>query len=200
MLTLTRRPGERIAIGSSIVVTVVEVSRGRVRLGIEAPRQLAVHRGEVVDRIEQANRHAVAARPGRAAADAVIAFPDGLYGMSAHRAFVLCELGEPGPVRALVSEDDPSVQLLVADADEVWPGYGELPPVLRAKADAGLVEEPVALAAVVTVPASGAPATVNLLAPILIGMKSRRGRQMILEGTDFEVRHTLARLGAGATP
>ncbi len=198
MLTLTRKAGERIAIGPSIEVTVIEVSGGRVRIGIQAPRQRAVHRGEVVDRIEEANRRALSAEAAHARGDGAIAFPEGLYGMAAHRAFVLCELGESGAVRALVSESDPTVQLLVVDAAEVWPGYGQLPPVRRAKADAGLDGEEVALAAVVSAPANGAAATVNLRAPILIGVESRRGRQVILEGSEFGVRHALGSAARGA--
>jgi carbon storage regulator len=197
VLTLTRKSGERIAIGTSIEVTVVEVSGGRVRIGIKAPRELAVHRGEVVDRIEQENRRAMAERDARTGRDAAIAFPEGLYGMATHRAFVLCELGNACAARALVSESDSTVQLLVVDASEVWPGYEELAAVGKAKADAGLDDEEVALAAVVTAPADGTAATVNLLAPILVGLRSRRGCQVILEGSDFGVRHALESASAG---
>lgn len=196
MLTLTRRAGERIVIGSCIELTVIEISGGRVRIGVEAPHDLPVHRGEVVDRIERENQRALADKAAPASADGAIAFPEGLYGMASHRAFVLCDLA-PAPagpacrLRALVSELDPRVQLLVVDASEVWPGYEALSPVRKARAEAGLEGEEVALAAVVTAPADGATPTVNLLAPIVIGVHSRRARQVILEGTDFGVRHAL---------
>lgn len=197
MLTLTRKAGERIAIGPSIELTVIEVAGGRVRIGIKAPRELAVHRGEVVDRIEAENRRAVAAREARAVHDDAIAFPEGLYGMATHTAFVLNDLGTDCAVRALVSRSDPTVQLLVVDAAEVWPGYADVEPVRKARSDAGLDGEEVALAAVVTAPADGTAATVNLLAPILIGVRSRRGLQVILEGSEFGVRHALASAAAG---
>lgn len=48
MLILTRRPGEKIVIGDDIVITVTEVDRGRVKLGIEAPRDVPVFRQELV--------------------------------------------------------------------------------------------------------------------------------------------------------
>ncbi len=48
MLVLSRKTGERILIGNEIAVTVVRVSHGIVRIGIEAPRNLSVIREEVV--------------------------------------------------------------------------------------------------------------------------------------------------------
>lgn len=44
MLVLSRKLGERIYIGDSIVVTVVDIDRGKVRLGIEAPRDIEILR------------------------------------------------------------------------------------------------------------------------------------------------------------
>jgi carbon storage regulator len=48
MLVLSRRNGERIVIDGRIIVTVIEIRGGQVRLGIEAPRDVAVWRGELV--------------------------------------------------------------------------------------------------------------------------------------------------------
>jgi carbon storage regulator len=53
MLVLSRKPGESVVIGDAIRVTVVHAGSGRVRLGIEAPRDLPVHRDEIRRRIEQ---------------------------------------------------------------------------------------------------------------------------------------------------
>jgi carbon storage regulator len=47
MLVLTRKPGERIHIGSVVTITVVEVRGNRVRLGIQAPEKVPVHRAEL---------------------------------------------------------------------------------------------------------------------------------------------------------
>ncbi len=47
MLVLTRKRGEQICIGESVVVTVVEIQHNRVRLAIEAPDEVACHRREV---------------------------------------------------------------------------------------------------------------------------------------------------------
>ncbi len=58
MLVLTRKVGEGIIIGDDIRITVVELKGGGVRIGIDAPREMKVHRQEVFDRIKQENQEA----------------------------------------------------------------------------------------------------------------------------------------------
>lgn len=55
MLVLTRRIGESIRIGPHIIVTILGVKGSKVRLGIEAPKDVAVHRKEVFERIKHEN-------------------------------------------------------------------------------------------------------------------------------------------------
>ena len=52
MLILTRRVGETLMIGDDVQVTVLGVKGGQVRLGIEAPRDVPVHREEIYQRIQ----------------------------------------------------------------------------------------------------------------------------------------------------
>jgi carbon storage regulator len=47
MLVLSRKLGEKIVIGDSIVVTVVKIDRNQIRLGIEAPHEVPVYREEI---------------------------------------------------------------------------------------------------------------------------------------------------------
>jgi carbon storage regulator len=54
MLVLTRSRDEAIAIGPDIVVTVVGIRGNKVRLGIEAPSDIRVYRGEVAEAIREA--------------------------------------------------------------------------------------------------------------------------------------------------
>ena len=61
MLVLTRKPGERLMIGDNIVLTVVEVKGDNIRIGIDAPREVKVHRGEIYDAIVTENRQAALA-------------------------------------------------------------------------------------------------------------------------------------------
>ncbi len=58
MLVLTRKQGEALVIGDDVRVRVVSVSGGQVRIAIEAPDGIAVHREEVYERIARANREA----------------------------------------------------------------------------------------------------------------------------------------------
>ncbi len=51
MLLLTRKPGEQLRIGDDIIIKVVEVSKGSVRIGIDAPEEISILRQEVYDRI-----------------------------------------------------------------------------------------------------------------------------------------------------
>jgi carbon storage regulator len=60
MLIVARRKGQRIRIGDNIEVIVTEISRGEVRLGIVAPKQVSVVREEVRRAVEEANRAAAA--------------------------------------------------------------------------------------------------------------------------------------------
>ena len=53
MLILTRRVGETITIGSNVTVTVLGVKGAQVRIGINAPRDVEVHREEIYERIRQ---------------------------------------------------------------------------------------------------------------------------------------------------
>ncbi len=55
MLILTRKLGEKIAIGDDITITLVEIKGTQVKLGIEAPKHIEIHRQEVYERIKQEN-------------------------------------------------------------------------------------------------------------------------------------------------
>jgi carbon storage regulator len=58
VLILTRRIGESVVIGDDIVLTIVEVRGDSVRLGIDAPRSVDVHREEVYRELQAANQRA----------------------------------------------------------------------------------------------------------------------------------------------
>ena len=63
MLVLTRKVGQSIVIGDEIEVVVLEVRGEQVRVGIRAPKTVAVHRKEIYDQIQEENRSAADVRP-----------------------------------------------------------------------------------------------------------------------------------------
>jgi carbon storage regulator len=58
VLVLTRHPGESVMVGDDVVITVLEVRGDVVRVGIEAPRSIRVHREEVYRELQRANLEA----------------------------------------------------------------------------------------------------------------------------------------------
>jgi len=52
MLILTRKPGETIVIGDTIKVTILGVEGKQIRIGIDAPKDVPVHRKEIYDKIQ----------------------------------------------------------------------------------------------------------------------------------------------------
>lgn len=65
MLIISRKPGESFEIGNSVVATVLNIHRShQIRIGIEAPKGIAVHRSEIAKRIKLENAGVV---PGREA-------------------------------------------------------------------------------------------------------------------------------------
>jgi len=56
MLVLSRKKTESIIIGDDIVITIIEIRGDKVRLGIEAPKEISVHRQEVYEAIQRENK------------------------------------------------------------------------------------------------------------------------------------------------
>ena len=57
MLVLSRKKDEKIVIGDNITLMVIEIRGDKVRLGIDAPRHVTVHREEVYEAIKRENEH-----------------------------------------------------------------------------------------------------------------------------------------------
>jgi carbon storage regulator len=69
MLILTRRVGESLMIGDDVTITVLGVKGNQVRIGVKAPKEVAVHREEILDRIAESSNLEVEDQPHRASED-----------------------------------------------------------------------------------------------------------------------------------
>ena len=65
MLILTRRVGEVVMIGNDVTVTVLGVKGNQVRIGVNAPRDVAVHREEIFERIKREEQDGESSHPAR---------------------------------------------------------------------------------------------------------------------------------------
>lgn len=70
MLVVSRRAGESVVIGDNVTVSVLEVRGDVVRIGIDAPRSIAVHRQELLAQLAQSNQEA--ASPPEGAVDSLL--------------------------------------------------------------------------------------------------------------------------------
>lgn len=61
MLALSRKLGETIVIGDDIEITVLDIQRDQIKLGIKAPRAVPIHRKEIYLQIQQENQEAMKA-------------------------------------------------------------------------------------------------------------------------------------------
>jgi len=75
MLVLTRKPGDRILVGDDIIITVLDSRGDGVRIGIDAPAGVRIHREEIVRAVEAANSAAAAAAAGADAASLGLGAP-----------------------------------------------------------------------------------------------------------------------------
>jgi carbon storage regulator len=55
MLILTRKLGEKINIGDDIMVTLLEIKGAQIKLGIDAPKHIGIHRNEIYEKIREEN-------------------------------------------------------------------------------------------------------------------------------------------------
>ena len=58
MLILTRKKNESIVIGGNIEIQVISIEEGKVKIGINAPKEVEILRSEIIEKVEESNREA----------------------------------------------------------------------------------------------------------------------------------------------
>jgi flagellar assembly factor FliW len=121
----------------------------------------------------------------------ILHFDEGIPGFPHIRQFAMLEFENLRPFSYLQSLADPPIALLVVNPFLFQPSYQfEL-----GETDAGSLQakklDDVSVFVVATIPENSSEATINLMAPVLINEKNRRGRQVILLDSQYSVRHPL---------
>jgi flagellar assembly factor FliW len=130
--------------------------------------------------------------------DDVISFPTGIVGFPEDKEFILLRNERSDIIGWLQSVNNPALALPVVSAHCFGEEYPDVS-VADAARNAGLDGDPEQLAVLVVLAAlPGQPATVNLLAPIIISAETRTGAQVILEGTRFTTRELFVLPGTRA--
>jgi len=123
--------------------------------------------------------------------DQLIEFPNGIIGFPASKRYVVLDHGEGDILRWLQSCDEPAIAFMILDPQPMVPDYPVDLAIKDAK-DIGIAkDDEIALAAVVTIPPPPAVPTVNLMAPLVIGVEARKGKQVVFHDSPFHTRHPL---------
>jgi flagellar assembly factor FliW len=121
----------------------------------------------------------------------ILRFEEGIPGFPHIRQFVMLEFEDLKPFHYLQSLEDPPIALLVVDPFLFYSAYE----VKLGETDAEGLQterlEDVSVFVVATIPENPAAATINLMAPVLINEKKRRGKQTILLDSQYSVRQPL---------
>ena len=123
--------------------------------------------------------------------ESVVTFPFGIPGFPALRKYCLLEVKQGSRFKLLQSVELPALAFVVTDPVSLDPDY-PMDDVRRIYGELGLdPAQPLAIAAIVTVPGPPTRPTANLLAPLVMGLTSRVGVQVVLHDSPYQVRHEM---------
>jgi flagellar assembly factor FliW len=131
-------------------------------------------------------------------ADRIFELPEGLIGLPSKKRFVLLDHRPGSPFKWMLSIDDPELAFAVADPADLVPGY--VAPM--EKISTALSADPTDLVvfALMRIPSDPTQMTINLLAPVAVDLRSRIGRQMVLEDPRFDAAHRIVPEPKAAPP
>ena len=132
------------------------------------------------------------AESGDALEEKIVTFPDGLPGLPDHEHFVLVEIVEDGVFQRLQSIDDTDVAMYVCVPWLFFPDYApELTPAEQEDLEIERPEDALVFCPVTLDPEANR-VYVNLLGPFVVNAGTRRGRQLVLAGSDYPTRAPIA--------
>jgi flagellar assembly factor FliW len=125
--------------------------------------------------------HVVSSRFGEldVPVDRVLHFPQGLIGFPRARRFVILDHRPGSPFKWMLCLEEPDVAFAVVEPATLVPSYE--PPLELAARTLGVAPADVALFVIVTIPPDPTAMTVNLMAPVVVDLATRRSRQLVLE-------------------
>ncbi len=124
-------------------------------------------------------------------ADSVLHFAQGLVGFPAHRRYVVLDHRPGSPFKWMLSIDDPDLAFAVANPGELVGGYE--PPLGLAARLLDASPDDLALFVLVTIPADPMQMTVNLMAPVVVDLRTRQARQIVLDDPRCPPDHRVVR-------
>ncbi len=123
----------------------------------------------------------------------VFEFPWGLPGFSDLRRFLALSLAEQPNFVWLQSVDDPKIALPAADPWQIFPDYEPRMPAYATEALELQSAEDFTILCIVVVTKDAQEMTMNLMAPIVLNLKTRRARQVMLESSSYSVKTAIPR-------
>lgn len=129
--------------------------------------------------------------------DDILIFQDGILGFEESRKFILLDIPENDSFRILQDVEREAVCFVVADPWSFEPGYDiEIPDEELLKVNIRKKEQ-LAVMSIVTLSGEFAQSTFNLLAPLVLNMDSKLGRQVVLNNGTYTTKHPLFQKGKG---
>lgn len=125
----------------------------------------------------------------------IIAFPKGIPGFENEKGFIIIPIEENGPFYYLQSVGNPELCLLIANPFIFFPDYEiDIPDEELEVLGKGVGIKDIAVYAILNVPEDFRRTTANLLAPLIINEKSKKGFQFIPRKSDYNAKHPIFKL------
>jgi flagellar assembly factor FliW len=123
--------------------------------------------------------------------DTIISFPSGILGFPTYTQFALLDVDETSPLKWLQSIEDPALAFVVTNPNLFYANYS-IDATRKDLADIAVENAAdVVIMVLVTVPADPTMMTANLKGPLLINLQNHKGKQLIVDNPDYDIKYRL---------